>query len=321
MAKKRRKRRRKTDSKRNFRILLVVVFIVSGFLGYIVSQNRHWLDTAAGWPNAAWQAILGFFNDMPPNLPDGEILVHFIDVGQGDAVLVQTAAGAMLIDGGDNPMGRRVMDYLRGVGISELTYVIATHPHADHIGGLVTVLNEMPVGTVIMPPRAHTTRTFERFLDALEQSPATVREPVVGANISLGDAVFTIIAPNNTGDGRGINDYSIGLRLDFGATSFIFTGDAEVLSETEMLAAGHNLRADVLHVGHHGSTTSTTQDFLSAVNPSIAVISVGADNGFGHPHGAVMNRLNNAGIRIYRTDIHGNIIIATDGINLHINHN
>ena len=248
-------------------------------------------------------------------LTDGEAAIHFIDVGQGDSVLIQTTQGSVLIDGGDNNMGTRVTQYIRDAGISELAYVIATHPHADHIGGLVTVLGEFPIGILIMPNVVHDTRTFERFLDAIEDNDVPLMEPVVGNSFFVGEAEFTIIAPNSE-TYQDLNDYSVSLRMTLGATSFIFTGDAERRSETEMLQ--HYISADVLHVGHHGSRTSTIQEFLDAVDPSIAVISVGSDNIHGHPHDDVVDRLIEAGIRIYRTDLHGHVVIVTDGVDLSV---
>jgi len=314
---KRRKRRRVRRRGRNVSnkwmiILAVIVLLLSGLTGYGFARHRDFMDGIIS-------SVAGFF--VRAAVVDGEMLVHFIDVGQGDAVLIQTAQGNMLIDGGDNHMGERVVSYLRAQGVTRLDYVVATHPHADHIGGLIAVLNSIPVNQIIMPNVVHTTLTFERFIDAIEDNNIPVREPAVGSTITLGDAEFTIIAPNLGSSGvRGLNDYSVSLRLEFGRTSFIFTGDAEVRSETEMLEARHNLRADVLHVGHHGSTTSTTQPFLDAVRPRIAVINVGADNSYGHPHGAVVRRLESARIRIYRTDHHGNIIIQSDGNNLTVTH-
>ena len=136
---------------------------------------------------------------LPVTLEDGQAAIHFIDVGQGDAVLIQTTGGHVLIDGGDNHMGERVVQYLRDTGVRELAYVIATHPHADHIGGLIEVLHTVPVGTLIMPNVTHTTRTFERFLDAIETNNIPLREPVAGSTFSVGEAVFTVLAPNSSG--------------------------------------------------------------------------------------------------------------------------
>jgi len=240
------------------------------------------------------------------------VAVHFLDVGQGDATLIRTDAGNVLIDGGDRHAGPIVARYLREAGVRRLEYVVATHPHADHIGGLIYVLNEFEVGAIIMPNVAHTTRTFEDFIDAIEENGIPVREPAVGKTIEKGGAVFTVVAPNSSGYGN-LNDYSVSMVLSYGEIRFLFTGDAERESETEMLEAGHDLSAHILHVGHHGSRTSTTQPFLDAVSPLVAVISVGAENRFGHPHGEVTDRLETAEVAILRTDRHGTVVISTDG--------
>ena len=248
---------------------------------------------------------------------DGSISVHFIDVGQGDATLIQTGAGNILIDGGDRRTADAVVRYLREAGVDRIAYVIATHPHADHIAGLVNVINTFDVGTIIMPRVAHTTATFERLLDAIESKDVTVQEPVAGNSLTLGETVFTIVAPNSTGY-RNLNNYSVSVRVSHGSVAFLFTGDAEAESENEMLAGNHNLSAQVLHVGHHGSNSSTTQTFLDAVSPEIAVISLGAGNSYGHPHAEVVNRLEGAGVTIYRTDLWGTIVMSSDGTNLTI---
>ena len=248
----------------------------------------------------------------------GRIYVHFIDVGQGEATLIQTHGGTMLIDGGDNHMGETTVNYLLYNGVYFIDYLIATHPHADHIGGLIPVLDTFAVGTLIMPNREHTTLTFERFLDAIERNNIYVREPVVGAEIRKGGAVFTIVAPNSGGY-TALNDYSIVMHMVYRDISFLFTGDAEAVSEREILAVGHNISADILQVGHHGSRTSTTYEFLREVSPLIAVISAGSGNAYGHPHASVINRLYEYGVIIYRTDHHGNVVIATNGRDIWVN--
>ena len=293
MSRRRNSGRRRGRNKRPslFILCMLVIFVMFGVFGYAAS-----LEPA-----------------LPVDLEAGEVAVHFIDVGQGDSVLVQTGEGHVLIDGGDRHMGERVVQYLYDAGVRELTYVIATHPHADHIGGLIEVLHSFPVETLIMPPVAHTTRTFERFLDAIEAHDIPLKAPVAGESFSLGGGEFTIIAPNASGYQK-LNDYSVSLRLVVGETSFIFTGDAEAESEMEMIQAGHVLSSDVLHLGHHGSSTSTTQAFFDAVDPSIAVISLGRDNQYGHPHREVRERL--SGIPVYRTDEDGHILLVTDGVQI-----
>ena len=267
------------------------------------------------------------FNEAPPmavdgqlEVPlvvDGQLEVHFIDVGQADATLIITDGGTMLIDAGSRNSGPRVVEYLKEMGITEITYAVATHPHEDHIGGMHLVLNAFDIGTVLMPAVSHTSRTYERMIEAIENNNITARAPNPGDIIRLGDAVFTVIHPNSYSN-RNLNDWSISFRMQFGGVSMVTTGDAEGPAEREMIQSGHVLNADILRLGHHGSQTSTTQEFFDAVSPSIAIIQVGAGNIYGHPHESVMNRLNAAGVRIYRNDIHGDIILTTDGTNIDI---
>jgi len=244
---------------------------------------------------------------------DNEIIVAFLDVGQGDSILIRSRDHAVLIDGGDINRLDPVLGYLRRAGISRLDYVIATHPHRDHIGGLITVLHRMDVGRVLMPGVVHTSATFENFISVIENNQIPAHAPVPGERFRAGIIDFTVLAPAGGFSGSNLNDASIVLRLDHGETSFLFTGDAESGSERAMLASGQDLRADVIKIGHHGSRTSSTAAFLDEVQPLVAVISVGGGNGFGHPHSEVMERLAYRDITVYRTDEMGTIVMATNG--------
>ena len=245
-------------------------------------------------------------------IPDGEIFVHFIDVGQGDSILIQSADHAVLIDAGTTASTQSIINHLEYVGIDTIDVVVATHPHADHIGGMPGVIDRFDVREVWMPDRYHTTATFERFLDAIERNGLSYTPISAGDRLSAGAIQMTAVAPNSSGH-SSLNDYSISLHMQFGQTSFLFTGDMESVSEREVLEAGWNIQSNVLEVSHHGSRTSTTEAFLDAVNPEIAVISVGAGNQFGHPHTEVLERLNARNVQVLRTDELGTIILVTNG--------
>lgn len=248
----------------------------------------------------------------------GVVEVHLIDVGQGDSILIEAEDAAMLIDAGENNKGSVVVNYLQSQNIKELDYVIGTHPHSDHIGGLDTVIDSILVNSVIMPKVAHTTKTFEDVLSSLEHKNLKLTAPVVGKQYELGPATFTIIAPNSS-EYDDLNDYSVGIKLTYGNNSFLFTGDATNISEKEMLSNGIDLSADVLKLGHHGSSTSSTKDFLNAVNPSYVMIGVGKDNEYGHPHVEIMGALKERNIKVYRTDVQGTVIFTSDGKNISVN--
>jgi beta-lactamase superfamily II metal-dependent hydrolase len=244
--------------------------------------------------------------------PSGPLMVHFIDVGQGDAILVQAPGGEMgLIDGGEADSG--VVKYLQSLGITHLNLVIATHPHSDHIGGLVQVLNTIPVDRVITNGAMHTTLTYERFLDAIMSSQAEYIEAKRGDMISLGDLNFNVLSPIDNTD-QDLNDGSLVLKLIYGQVSFLFTGDAQTTAEENMLADGLNVRASILKVAHHGSRTGSPLSFLNAVQPEVAIYSAGAGNDYGHPHPETIDGLKSVGAELFGTDINGTIIVTTDGI-------
>jgi len=246
-------------------------------------------------------------------LASNEIRVHYIDVGQGDAILIQSAQNAVLIDGGDTKAHQALIDYLRSAEVKDIDYVIATHPHADHIGGLPRVVKQFGVRGVIMPDVVHTSGTFEKLIAAIEKKGIRITVPKVGDAFAAGIIKFTVLAPGKKF--KDLNNMSVVVRMAHGETSFLFTGDAEDKSENEMLKSRQPLRADVLKVGHHGSRTSTTEDFLDAVRPSVAVISCGNDNSYNHPNKETLMKLGRPerNIALFRTDADGTVVITTDG--------
>lgn len=222
----------------------------------------------------------------------------------------------MLIDGGNNNKGTTVQLYLKKQGVESLDYVIGTHPDADHIGGLDVIVYKYNCEKVIMPDYEKDTRTYQELVDVIHDKNMKITYPVVGEQYALGEAEFTIIAPNSNSYGGNANDYSVAILLEYGKNRFLFTGDAEEASETEMLSNGIELSADVYKVAHHGSRSASTQEFLNAVRPKYAVISCGEENSYGHPHAEVLNRLRSMGVEVFRTDEQGSIIASSDGENI-----
>ena len=242
---------------------------------------------------------------------DETLTVRFLDVGQGDSILLACGDETMLIDGGPVEEGQFLVSRLNRLDVAELTYVVNTHPDEDHCGGLAAVLAKYPAEHVYSSVTEYTTKVFSNVVKYADEQGHPVEVPQAGDSWTLGSASVQVIGPVQTYSDP--NNGSLFLRVDYGGTSFLFTGDMEQNAEADLMDSGANVRADVLKVGHHGSPTSSSEAFLEAVAPSIAVISVGEDNDYGHPSADVLARLEALGAAIYRTDTQGEIIITSDG--------
>lgn len=244
----------------------------------------------------------------------GTLEVHFLDVGQADCALLRYDDHAILVDGGCRKTGDQVVRYLQTQDIRKLDYVICTHAHQDHAGGLAAVLRAFPTRQVLCPTSAYDSRSFRDFRRAAAAQHKSLRRPHVGEVFSLGPVCLTVLSPRRTYP--VVNDSSIVLRVDYGSTSFLLAADAEQQAEQDMLLGTLPLSATVLKLGHHGCSSSTSAAFLQAVSPQYAVISVGRQNKYGYPDEEVISRLEDAGVQIYRTDQQGTILCVSDGRHL-----
>ncbi len=299
---KRKKANAKRRHKRRVRALVwsIITVLILGVSGFLCKQ--FFMD-----------------NDTAPTSPvSGDLVeIHFIDVGQGDAILVRTAAGDVLIDAGDNSAEEELKRYLDDCRVDDLEYAVFTHPDADHIGGADVVLNHYDVERVIRPDHDVETKVYLTMVDLIKAEGAEDIRAEVGGTFMVGEVKFTMLAP--IGDiYSSRNDYSVVLRMDYGDTSVLFTGDAELKSEDEMLArygakAGGLLDCDIIKVGHHGSDSSSGEGFLKAVTPDFAIISCGENNRYNHPDPEILERYRDMKIPVLCTDEEGDIVFVTTG--------
>ncbi len=243
--------------------------------------------------------------------------VHFLDVGQGDSTLIVCGEHAMLIDAGDDSKGTQIQNYLQKQKIEKLDYLVLTHPDADHIGGAPVIIGKFEIDKVFVSNYEKDNKSYQKLIQALDNKRLKYSTPKVGAQYSLGTATITILAPGKEYDNP--NDASISLVVQNGSHKFLFTGDAGEAAEQDILDSGMAVSADVYQVGHHGSKTSTSEDFLEAVNPTYAVISCAEGNEYGHPHAQTLNALRANGVKVYRTDEAGTVIASSDGKKLTFN--
>lgn len=267
---------------------------------------------------AAGAAALYYFLSpyLAPEAPAGELEVHFIDVGQGDAILLRCDGEAALVDAGTPDCRESLLEYLQNQRLEEPKYVFASHPHADHIGSMAAVIDAFGCQTFIMPDMVSYTRAFENMLDSVERCGAETQLGKAGDTFELGQAQLELLWPAQGYEAEDANNISLVIRVTYGPYSFLLTGDAETSVEKEFVS---NLPATtVLKAGHHGSKTSSSQALLEAARPEYCVISVGAGNSYGHPSPEILEKLEQLGCQIYRTDLQGDIVFRIEEGQLYV---
>lgn len=237
--------------------------------------------------------------------------VHFIDVGQGDSTLIKCGGKSMLIDAGDDTKGTAIQNYLLKQGVEKIDYLVLTHPDLDHIGGAPVIITKFEIGKVFVSNYEKDNKTYQKLIQALHNKRLKYTTPEVQAKYSLGSASITILAPHRKYDNP--NDASLALMIQNGDNKFLFTGDAEEEAENDIIINNSDIKADVYQVGHHGSKTSTSEEFFKAASPTYAVISCSEGNSYGHPNAQTLNTFRMNGVKVYRTDEDGTIIATADG--------
>lgn len=297
-----RKRRRKKKNTSFLEVLIVIILFL------ICYYNKYGFSISA-----AFETDSESLNPIEYVTPvDGTIEVYYLDVGEADSILIREGKTNVLIDAGNNADGEKIVKFLKNLGIENFKYVFGTHAHEDHIGGIDDIIKNFNVENFYMPDATTNTSTFEDVLDALLNKNMSLNIPKIGDKLTLQNGLMEIIYTGT--DEVDLNNTSIVIRLDYGANSFLFTGDSTNTVEKQILNS--NIDVDVLKLGHHGSKYSTTLGFLNNVSPTYAVISVGKNNSYGHPHDATLNKLINRNIKVYRTDEMGTIVATSDGQNI-----
>lgn len=294
-------------------LIAVIIVVLAGLLG-INNEQISKLANEIGLGNLINSESTEAINQNNITPVNGELQVYYIDVGQADSILIINKEDAMLIDAGNNEDGEDVVNFIKDKGITKLDYVVGTHPHEDHIGGLDDVINSnIEIENVLMPKIETTTKTFEDVVNAISNKGLTVKAPNKGDTFTLGDSNLEVMTDSIL-DEDNLNLSSITLRLQYGNNSFLFMGDSEKENEKTITWP----KTDVLKVGHHGSDTSSSEEFLNEVKPSISIIMAGKDNSYGLPKEEIVERLENVGSKVYRTDEDGTIEVTSDGNNINV---
>ena len=255
--------------------------------------------------------------DVKTNITlENNMVTHFIDVGQGDCILVQVNNKNLLIDSGTSDSKEKVIRYLKNNDIRKLDYIIATHPHDDHIGGMASVIKNFDVGEFYAPKVTSSTLAFQDMIAALKNKTLKINIAKSDVSLDLGPNTSCVILTPNKSTYKDLNNYSSAIKISYKNSTYLFTGDIETLSDQELLNKNYDLNCDVLKVPHHGSNSSTSKHFLEKVRPKIAVISCGINNSYGHPSKETTDKLKNINCTTYRTDLNGTVILVSDGANI-----
>lgn len=293
----------KKNIKRNFFEILIIL------LAFLIINNQDKIKNLFNQNNNQNQ------NDYI-NTNNDLLKVHYLDVGQGDSIFVELPNNeTMLIDAAESYQSENIINYLKNLNYQKIDYVIGTHPHTDHIGGLKDIINTFEIGKIYMPKVISTTKTYESLLMAIKDKNLKINTAKAGTSIIDTDTLkINILAPNNS-TYTELNNYSVVTKITYGTTKFLFMGDAEKLSENEIK---ENVTADVIKIGHHGSNTSSSIDFIKKVNAKYGIISVGLNNKYNLPKEETITNWENSGTKIYLTSTNGTIRASSDGTNIKI---
>lgn len=304
--------RRKRKRKKNISITLFLMLLAFLYGFYFNEINK----TFALMYDEYGNALLKDSKEEKEQLVDKDntLKIYYLDVGQADSILIDSNNEYMLIDGGNNNDGPLLVKYFQELGIKDIKYIVGTHPHEDHIGGIDEVINNFNINQIFIPDAITTTKTFEDLLDSIERKNLTFTVPTINNTYTLGESIIKIIYTGT--DTSDLNNSSIILKLTYKKTSYLFTGDATNITEKKIL--NKDIKSDVLKIGHHGSKYSSTENFIKKINPKYAIISVGKGNKYGHPNIETINLLNKYNIKTYRTDELGTILLTSDGNNIEI---